>query len=89
MKGKAQAVTIYEPLDAALGHESKLANKAAFDEAYAAYLKQHWEQAERGFMALSHGDKDPLYPLYLDRIHALKHAHLPHDWDGSFTHTSK
>ncbi|MCY7295460.1 adenylate/guanylate cyclase domain-containing protein [Alteromonas sp. a30] len=89
VKGKVQAVKIYEPLDPALGHQDKLTAKPDLEKAYACYLQQDWQQAERRFSQLYERYQETLYRVFLDRIQELKQAPLPHDWDGSFTHTSK
>ena len=93
VKGKDQAVTIYEPLG--FGHEVSQETREAlqfFESALLAYRGQHWDTAQAQFEHLlaTYGATGPvLYPLYLKRIEHLRHNPPGADWDGSFTFTTK
>ena len=93
VKGKDQAVTIYEPLG--FGHEVSHETREAlqfFESALLAYRGQHWDTAQAQFTELLTNYSDTgtvLYPLYLKRIEHLRHNPPGADWDGSFTFTTK
>ena len=93
VKGKDIAVQIYEPL----GFEGtvdavQLAALPLFEGALQAYRRQDWDIAQSQFTFLldNYGvTGEVLYPLYLERIKYLRENAPGHDWDGSFTFTTK
>lgn len=90
VKGKEEAVRVYEPL----GLEGEVSQELIeevrlYHEAYDIYLKRQWSEAQAAFRALLERSALPLYQVYLDRIDDLQHQALPDDWDGTFVHTSK
>lgn len=88
VKGKARAVTIYQPLAAANSPEVKDATSAnemlAWNGLLKAYRTQDWEQCDVYLLNLLRLDaKNGLYQLYANRV-ALRRD-LPFDpgWDGT------
>ncbi len=83
VKGKQQAVTIYEPLapdDAAL-----IPWLAQHQQAMEAYQAQRWDQAEALCAALQNSPLGPApYPLYRQRIAHLRQQPANPEWDGVF-----
>ncbi len=84
VKGKDEAVTIYEPL----GLESEIDKKAHEElRLWAATLKQYrtqqWDQAELGLLNLQRMSPDcGLYKAYSERIAEKRRNPPPSDWDG-------
>ena len=79
VKGKDEAVTIYEPLDVA-GDEVELRR---WERALADYRAQRWDEAgmmlrELHRMRPGHG----LYRLYVARVEEMRRRPPPPDWDG-------
>ena len=91
VKGKHNAVAIYEPVCAGCDAGDELrAELDTYEEALAAYYGQQWDKAAGVFKVLCNEHPDhKLYQLYLERIQGLRNAGLPGDWDGTFVHTSK
>jgi len=91
VKGKAEPVTIYEPmgmrdqLPAKLIEDTKL-----YHNALRLYRKQDWDAAEKILLELKSVEPDTyLYQLYLERIALFRTDPPGPDWDGVFTHESK
>lgn len=90
VKGKLDAVTIYEPLgktgavDQAVIDADKL-----FQRALKLYRQQNWDMAELQLLNLLQNDPHELYKLYLQRIAHWRSESPPADWDGSHTFDSK
>jgi adenylate cyclase len=91
VKGKSEAITIYEPLNkqqlasAILQSESHL-----YEQAYQYYLGQDWPAAEQAFTKLiSEFTERKIYQIYLTRLSTLKEQPSTGKWDGVFTHTDK
>jgi len=91
VKGRDEALTIYEPMaPAGEASEALRAEVAAHEAALAAYWRQDWQTAKDGFDQLAaHHPEDPLYRLFLDRIDALVIDEPPPGWDGVFQHQAK
>ena len=90
VKGKDEAVTIYEPIDTESEESPDKEEVTLHEQGFNAYLEQNWEKALFIFNDLHKRSKNTqLYSMYIERIDALKSQQLPADWDGSFTHTSK
>ena len=96
VKGKTQGVPIYELLNEIDGDPSELAKPLAYyqdyEKAFAAYLKQQWQEASDLLKALLEDDaEDKAVLLILSRCDYYKdHTdELPADWDGTTTLKSK
>jgi len=79
VKGKEEAVTIYEPLDSA-GDEVEL---RLWEKALGDYRARRWDGAEMMLRELhrmrpGHG----LYALYVQRVEEKRREPPPPDWDG-------
>ncbi|HIO92270.1 MAG TPA: adenylate/guanylate cyclase domain-containing protein [Leucothrix mucor] len=89
VKGRQEAVKIYEPLclqsTLTPTQEQQI---AAHNKALAAYLSGDWQAAQRQILIILENAKEPLYQVYLQRMRSLN-LQAPADWDGVFTHTSK
>ena len=91
VKGKEQAVSIYEPL----GAEGVLSADQArslqlYTESLEAYRARRWDQAEQGFRQLASAEPEHrLYRLYLDQIAGLRKTPPGPDWDAVITFKSK
>ena len=91
VKGRAQPVTLFEPMGLADVVTTAMQQElAAYEQALAAYRARDWQQATLLFQQLVSAYPDqPLYKIYLDRIAVLR-THPPEDhWDGVFTLTEK
>jgi adenylate cyclase len=91
VKGKEESIRIYEPLCREKeASEDLISLVDTYERAYAKYVKQNWEEADRMFRELSEKDPDTkLYQVYLERISTLRHEDLEEDWDGTFRFTTK
>lgn len=90
VKGKEEAIRVYEPLGIEGKVESHLLEELKqYEIAYSSYLSQDWDGAREAFKSLKENHSLVLYDVYLDRIEDLKAQSLPEDWDGTFRHTSK
>ena len=91
VKGKAQAIRVYEPICRAGQTGPELEEElASHADALTHYRAQRWDKAEAGFSDLA--QRHPhryIYRLYLERIAELRGRELPADWDGSYTRTEK
>ncbi len=91
VKGRAQPVTLFEPLGPADALTDGLREELALHEqALVAYRASDWRRAATLFAALqTRRPERTLYKLYLERIARLR-AHSPAGaWDGVFTLTEK
>lgn len=92
VKGKQEAVGIYEPL-CAIGEATDVLKERVtrFEEALEDYRQRRWDKARRILLQLQEDDPDYafLYGIYLARMQELDPASLPDDWDGVYTHTGK
>jgi adenylate cyclase len=91
VKGKSEAVTIYEPLSKQqLAAPTLESESHLYDQAYEYYLDQDWSAAEQAFTKLINEFTDrKIYQLYLTRLSTLKEQPSTGRWDGVFTHTDK
>jgi adenylate cyclase len=84
VKGKDEAVTIYEPL----GLEGELARQRLdelrlWNQTLRAYRAQQWDQAEVSLLNLQRmAPGCELYRAYADRVAQKRRAPPPPDWDG-------
>jgi adenylate cyclase len=86
VKGKDEAVTIYEPLDSS-GDEVEL---RLWEQALRDYRARRWDEAEMMLRELhrmrpAYG----LYALYLERVEEKRRVAPPPDWDGVTTFDEK
>lgn len=90
VKGKEEPVAIYEPLGLKGAIEpAELDRASRFEQAYAAYQHQQWDEAETLLKALNTESPRALYDIYLERIAHFHAAPPPKDWDGVFVYTTK
>jgi adenylate cyclase len=84
VKGKDEAVTIYEPIGLAGEIEpSRLEELKLWEQTLANYRARQWEHAETGLSSLQKSDPEcALYRLYSGRVAANRQIALPDDWDG-------
>ncbi len=91
VKGKEQAVSIYEPLavEGTLSADQERSLQL-YTESLEAYRACRWDQAERGFRQLAADQPEHrLYRLYLDQIAVLKETPPGPDWDAVITFKTK
>lgn len=90
VKGKLDAVTIYEPLgrtgevDKAVLDEDRL-----FQRALKLYRQQDWDMAELQLLNLHQSNPQTLYQLYIERIAQWRAEPPAEGWDGSHSFDSK
>jgi adenylate cyclase len=91
VKGKSEAITIYEPLNKQQLASTTLESEShLYQQAYQYYLDQDWSAAEQSFIKLiSEFTERKIYQIYLTRLGTLKEQPLTDKWDGVFTHTDK
>ncbi|MBT5331538.1 MAG: adenylate/guanylate cyclase domain-containing protein [Porticoccaceae bacterium] len=89
VKGKEEAVTLYEPLGLkGEVSDAVLAELADYEAALNDYLSGDWKRASSGFTSLLfQNQKSVLYKLYRDRV--TDNEPPTEGWDGVFRHTSK
>jgi adenylate cyclase len=91
VKGKAEPVTILEPL----GLKSELSPETIelaeeFRRALLLYRRQNWDEAQEALEVLLNEDPGVyLYELYLERIEIFRSDPPGDYWDGVFTHETK
>ncbi|MGQ9686189.1 MAG: CHASE2 domain-containing protein [Thiobacillaceae bacterium] len=90
VKGKAQPVSIYEPLGVTAELSAdRLAAAQAFEAAVHDYHERRWDEAEKRLLDLRQRQALKLYDVYLTRIAHFRDHPPPEDWDGVFTFTTK
>jgi adenylate cyclase len=91
VKGKSEAITIYEPLNKQQLASTTLESEShLYQQAYQYYLDQDWSAAEKSFTKLiSVFTERKIYQIYLTRLSTLKEQPSTDKWDGVFTHTDK
>jgi adenylate cyclase len=78
VKGKDEAITVYEPLG-----EVDQGELARWDEALRGYRARQWEGAEATLLRLARTNPAcGLYEVYLKKVQDLRHNPPPPDWDG-------
>lgn len=87
VKGKAQPVTIYTPVNP----EQELSDAdVLFNAAMASYFAMHFDSASALFKQVGSDFQFPiLLTRYLERCRTYCESPPGEDWDGSFTHTTK
>jgi len=91
VKGKHEAVTIYEPVGLSASISSEL-NKEVVESNIALnyYFSGDLEKAQSAFRVLQDAVPErKLFGLYLERISTLQSQGIGPGWDGVFEHTSK
>jgi len=79
VKGKDEAITIYEPL----GLEGDNEELQLWDEALRAYRAQQWDSAETSLLSLQRMNPGcGLYGAYLKKIQEKRREPPPPGWDG-------
>ncbi len=86
VKGKLEAVEIFEPL--CLGRHDSL-ELIQWQKALKLYRQQSFEQAKQILLPLNQRSPEKLYQLYLQRIEQFLLQPPAKDWDGCFTHSTK
>ncbi len=90
VKGKAQTVSIFEPLGVTAELPAdRLALAQAFEAAVHDYHARRWDEAQARLLALRAREARKLYDVYLERIAHFRDHPPPEDWDGVFTFTTK
>jgi adenylate cyclase len=84
VKGKDEAVTIYEPLVLESEVERRLQDELKlWNQALRAYRGQQWDQVEVGLLNLQRMNPDcGLYALYADRVAQMRRHPPQAGWDG-------
>ena len=89
VKGKQDAIKIYEPLmmkDKLT--ESLVKQLETHEKSFEYYLQGDWEIAFELFEKQFQETGEILYQLYIERINSFS-GKTPEEWDGVFTHLSK
>jgi adenylate cyclase len=91
VKGKKQAVKVYEPLCLKTQADHELLDELQQHErGIECYLTQQWDHATQIFTQLSNEHPDThIYTLYLERIDSLRSENLGTDWDGVYERRTK
>jgi adenylate cyclase len=91
VKGKTQAVMLYEPLCRQMDVTPALLDELALHEkALTYYFDRQWDMAKELFNELHGNQPDTrLYNLYLERLDELQHLSADMEWDGSYEHKHK
>jgi adenylate cyclase len=88
VKGRAQPVAIYEPLDDA--GTAAPAWLEAFQAGRQAYMARQWDLAAANFQqVLALKPHDPPAQVYLARLNHFRQQPPPPDWPGVFVLDSK
>ena len=82
VKGKTEAVTVYEPLLEGTPDESLSREVADFENSVRDYLAQDFDKAYRDLLLLYQKNPLRLYSVYLHRIKNFLKSPPPPDWDG-------
>jgi adenylate cyclase len=84
VKGKDEAVTIYEPLGLEGEVERKVLDELKlWNQALRAYRAQQWDQVEVGLLNLQRMNPEcGLYQVYVEKVAEKRRDPPPPDWDG-------
>ncbi|MES2663203.1 MAG: adenylate/guanylate cyclase domain-containing protein [Pseudomonadota bacterium] len=90
VKGKAEAVNVFEPVGRTIEASEDLLNELQqWEIVWGAYQKADWDQALQTLNQLQVDFPErELYALYVNRIESLKDK-TTLEWDGIYTHNSK
>ena len=91
VKGKIEAVEVYEPLCKEQDATPALINEVnTFHQGLELYWSQQWEASKEIFqILLTKTPQSVLYQLYLERIDTVSKLSLPEDWDGVYERRTK
>jgi adenylate cyclase len=91
VKGKAEPVTIYEPLGMKDQLKAQVIDDAKlFENALRYYRDQKWDEAEKILRELHLLEPHSfLFKLYLERVEIFRQDPPGDDWDGVFVHKTK
>jgi adenylate cyclase len=90
VKGKTEAVVIYEPVDRdPITPADNFSSLQLHEQAMALYLTQNWAEAQQLWLALQQQSDHKLYSLYLARIDHYQLQPPGAEWDGVYTHAEK
>lgn len=91
VKGKAQAIRVYEPVCRKGGADEALQQELAdYHRFLADFRARRWEEARAGFTRLRDAAPDRLlYGIYLERIEALSADDPGEGWDGVYERKEK
>lgn len=90
VKGKEEAVAIFEPLEPAEGAPEDVRREAEeFETALARYRQRDWDGAEHILAGLNSRVPQRLYEVYLERITRFRAEPPPPDWDGVYIYSVK
>lgn len=90
VKGKQEAINIFEPLCLESDITSEISNELALhDEALVAYYQQDWHKAYELFAKLHEQYKRDIYQIYITRIQEYIASPPGDNWDGVYTRTEK
>jgi len=90
VKGRGEAIAIYEVLDADPDKERKLATQGDFMAGIAAYQQGDIATAQAAFTAvLTQNPTDKTASLYLERLAWLERNGFPSPWQGIWQFTDK
>jgi adenylate cyclase len=90
VKGKTEAVVIYEPVDRdPITPADNFSSLQLHEQAMALYLTQNWAEAQQLWLALQQQSGHKLYSLYLARIDHYQLQPPGAEWDGVYTHAEK
>lgn len=91
VKGKAEPVTILEPMgQAGMVSQAEISERDQYHAALDEYLNQQFESALNQFSVLAKADPERmLYQIYIERCQQLVKQPPGVDWDGVVTFTTK
>ncbi len=90
VKGKDEAVAIFEPLGkTGQVTSATLHALGLYEQALKSYRSQDWDAAAKQFKALDKLEKNALNALYLGRIKQFKQTPPPKNWDAVFNYETK
>ncbi len=90
VKGKEQAVTIYELIGTNPQPQNILDWAHAYEYARTLYKVQDWAAAKKAFtLCLTMNASDKASQIFIERITDLEQQALPKDWDGVWKLTAK
>jgi adenylate cyclase len=91
VKGKHEAITVYEPIcQRSQANTALLAELESYHQALTTYRQQDWDEADAVFARLlSEHPHTQLYRLYRERISECRTQDLGADWNGVYIRDSK
>ncbi len=91
VKGKNEAVTLYQPLCRLSDAPAELlAEHALHEQALSFYFNRQWAEAQEVFLDLHRQRPDKkIYSIFLERLDKLERLSPDAEWSGSFQHEHK